>query len=118
MKETENSYGQQYLLIVNGSRIGQGSALDRRQNINRNRLRPHLSQCDGQLDTLGTCFPHAYDPTTAYLKTNLPGPFQSLYLLLNGMGRAQLWEKGRCRFQIAMIASHACIPELLQLSFP
>ena len=65
----------------------------------------------GQSSTLA----HAYDAARAHLEAYLACKVDGVYLVVYGVGGAKLLEVARSSLEVAVIASHAGVPELLKL---
>ena len=89
MDETEQGYGIEYVVLADGFRVLKRCSGDRRQNVDRDRIRTDLAEFKREFGSLSDSLSHADDSAGANFETDFAGGIYGVDLVFDGVGGAE-----------------------------
>ena len=113
--EAEDGDGHQYIFVADGGRVFERGARYGAEDVHGYGADTQLLQFEGQLDALLQSLTHADDAARADFEPHLLGRADGLLFLLRGVRGAEFGKVGRGGLEVAVVALHAGLFQLLQL---
>ena len=115
VNHAEDCEGAQNLLVLQNLALAERRALDRHQDIDRNRLDAELGEGQRHVDAVLPGLAHADDAAGADAEALFLGGANGLELLVKGVGRANFGEEAARGLNVVVIARDAREVQLVQL---